>query len=169
MIVNVCHVRTNIFFHNTYVFGVLSKVSPHPVWELAADRAVRARVALLGDAVHMASPRTGAGAFTAMVDAVVLGDALRRGASLDDGLRRYNDDVVRRGRELHAKSRRAAAHFVPAGWVPVSPASLIPPSKMPPPPLDATAVAERWADEPAGDDDVPPPTAHARALDEGRR
>ena len=61
------------------------------------------------------------------------------------------------------------AHFVPAGWVPVSPASLIPPSKMPPPPLDATAVAERWADEPAGDDDVPPPTAHARALDEGRR
>ena len=38
------------------------KVSAHPVWELAADRVVSGRVLLLGDAAHMASPRTGAGA-----------------------------------------------------------------------------------------------------------
>ena len=50
------------------------KVSAHPVWELAADRVVHGRLALLGDAAHMASPRTGAGAYTAMVDAVVLED-----------------------------------------------------------------------------------------------
>jgi len=43
------------------------KVASHPVWELAADRVVKGRVLLLGDAAHMASPRTGAGAYTAMV------------------------------------------------------------------------------------------------------
>lgn len=43
------------------------KVSPHPVWELAADRVVAGRIVILGDAAHMASPRTGAGAYTAVM------------------------------------------------------------------------------------------------------
>ena len=44
------------------------KVTAHPVWELAAAQVVSKRVALLGDAAHMASPRTGAGAHTAFQD-----------------------------------------------------------------------------------------------------
>ena len=54
----------------------------HPsVWELACDPVVNRRVVLLGDAAHMSSPRTGAGAYTAMVDAVVLGQAFEKGAA----------------------------------------------------------------------------------------
>ena len=54
------------------------KVSSHPVWELAADTVVSCRIVLLGDAAYMASPRTGAGAYTAMVDALVLGQVISK-------------------------------------------------------------------------------------------
>ena len=91
------------------------KVSAHPVWELAADRVVHRRLALLGDAAHMASPRTGAGAYTAMVDAVVLGRAVAGASSLEEALSAYNADTVQRGRELYQASRRAAASFAPQG------------------------------------------------------
>jgi 2-polyprenyl-6-methoxyphenol hydroxylase-like FAD-dependent oxidoreductase len=93
----------------------LGKVSPHPVWELAAHPVTRGRIALLGDAAHMASPRTGAGAFTAMVDAVVLGLALERTSTLDEALRLYNDDTVVRGAQLFERSRAAAHRFAPEG------------------------------------------------------
>ena len=63
----------------------------------------------------MASPRTGAGAYTAMVDAVVLGRAVAGASSLDEALSAYNADTVRRGRELYQASRRAAASFAPQG------------------------------------------------------
>lgn len=36
------------------------KVTPHPIWEFAADSTVAGRVVLLGDAAHLSSPRTGA-------------------------------------------------------------------------------------------------------------
>lgn len=100
------------------------KVSAHPVWEMAADRVVHHRIALLGDAAHMASPRTGAGAYTAMVDAVVLGRAVATSASLNEALDVYNADTVRRGRELYQASRRAAASFAPAGKAILSPSQI---------------------------------------------
>ena len=100
------------------------KVSAHPVWELAADRVVHGRLALLGDAAHMASPRTGAGAYTAMVDAVVLGRALAAATSLDEALAIYDADTVRRGRELYQASRRAAGSFAPAGRPILSPSEI---------------------------------------------
>lgn len=89
------------------------KVSAHPVWELAADTVVHRRLVLLGDAAHMASPRTGAGAYTAMVDALTLGRAVASSASLAEALSAYDADTVRRGRELYQASRRAAASFAP--------------------------------------------------------
>eukprot|EP00978_Attheya_sp_CCMP212_P007819 scaffold18163_cov55-Attheya_sp.AAC.4 len=89
------------------------KVSPHAVWEMSADRVVNGRVVLLGDAAHMASPRTGAGAYTAMVDAVVLGRAFAQAADVEAALRIYNDDTVMRGKKLIASSRRAASDFAP--------------------------------------------------------
>lgn len=100
------------------------KVSAHPVWEFAADTVVNQRLILLGDAAHMASPRTGAGAYTAMVDAVTLGVALQQGNTIDEALHLYNDDTVQRGRRLWKRSRRAAAYFAPESSLPVSPAGL---------------------------------------------
>ena len=100
------------------------KVSGHPVWEFVADTVVNQRIMLLGDAAHMASPRTGAGAYTAMVDAVTLGAALQRSSTIDEALQFYNDDTVERGRRLWKRSRQAAAYFAPESSPPVSPASL---------------------------------------------
>jgi len=101
------------------------KVSPHPVWELAADRVVAGRIVLLGDAAHMASPRTGAGAYTAMCDAMVLGEALQNEQSLSGALRMYNTNTVRRGKQLYQRSREAAMSFAPRNCVPVSPLTLL--------------------------------------------
>jgi len=101
------------------------KVSAHPVWELASDRVVKGRVALLGDAAHMASPRTGAGAYTAMTDAWVLGQAMSQASSLDGALEVYNNDTVERGERLYASSRRAASYFAPEHLAPISPALLL--------------------------------------------
>jgi flavin-dependent dehydrogenase len=68
----------------------MGKVSPHPVWEVACNPVVKGRVALLGDVGHMASPHTGAGAYTAMVDAHVFGKPIQEGSSLHDALDLYN-------------------------------------------------------------------------------
>jgi 2-polyprenyl-6-methoxyphenol hydroxylase-like FAD-dependent oxidoreductase len=91
----------------------VGKVSPHAVWEFAADRVVNQRIMLLGDAAHMSSPRTGAGAYTAMVDAVVLGQAMQKGDSITDALELYNHDTVKRGKDLYRRSRQAARSFAP--------------------------------------------------------
>lgn len=101
------------------------KVSPHPVWEFAADTVVNNRVVLLGDAAHMASPRTGAGAYTAMVDAVTLGAALEHCRSVDHSLQVYNDDTVQRGLHLWQQSRRSAKYFAPLSESTISPAALL--------------------------------------------
>lgn len=99
-------------------------MSARPVWELAAGRVVRGRLVLPGDAAHMASPRTGAGAYTAMVDAVVLGRELAGGGTLGEALEGYNDDTVGRGRDLYRRSRQAANNFAPPGREVVSPADI---------------------------------------------
>jgi 2-polyprenyl-6-methoxyphenol hydroxylase-like FAD-dependent oxidoreductase len=104
------------------------KVSPHPVWEVACDPVVKGRVALLGDAAHMASPHTGAGAYTAMVDAYIFGESIQEGGSLHDALGLYNQDTVKRGHELHSSSRRVGAKFAPPGRYPVSPETLLIPA-----------------------------------------
>lgn len=101
------------------------KISPHPVWEFAADCVVRGRIVLLGDAAHMASPRTGAGAYTAMRDAEALGKVFQRGDALDTALAEYNTDGVRRAQQLLQASQRIARSFLPGGRAPVSPSSLV--------------------------------------------
>jgi 2-polyprenyl-6-methoxyphenol hydroxylase-like FAD-dependent oxidoreductase len=108
------------------------KVNPHPVWELACDQVVNCRddgtvgrIILLGDAAHTSSPRTGAGAYTAMKDAVVLGECLSGSTSLETALAMYNDDTVRRGKELFERSRQAATYFAPENAESVSPATLL--------------------------------------------
>jgi 2-polyprenyl-6-methoxyphenol hydroxylase-like FAD-dependent oxidoreductase len=89
------------------------KVSPHPVWEFVTEKVVQNRILLLGDAAHMASPRTGAGAYAAMVDAVVLETAFKQGKNIDESLKLYNKNTVDRGRELYNHSRKSASYFAP--------------------------------------------------------
>jgi 2-polyprenyl-6-methoxyphenol hydroxylase-like FAD-dependent oxidoreductase len=101
------------------------KVSPHPVWEFVAEKVVQNRILLLGDAAHMASPRTGAGAYSAMADAVVLETAFKRGESIDESIKLYNRNTVDRGRELYNRSRQSASYFAPENRKTISPKVLI--------------------------------------------
>ncbi|MFT7239519.1 MAG: 2-polyprenyl-6-methoxyphenol hydroxylase-like FAD-dependent oxidoreductase [Cyclobacteriaceae bacterium] len=101
------------------------KVSPHPVWEFVTEKVVQNRILLLGDAAHMASPRTGAGAYSAMVDAVVLEAAFKQGENIDESLKLYNKNTVDRGRELYNHSRKSASYFAPENRKIVSPKVLL--------------------------------------------
>jgi 2-polyprenyl-6-methoxyphenol hydroxylase-like FAD-dependent oxidoreductase len=101
------------------------KVSPHPVWEFVTEKVVNNRVVLLGDAAHMASPRTGAGAYSAMVDAVVLETAFKQGKNIDESLKLYNRNTADRGRELYNRSRQSASYFTPGNRKIVSPKVLV--------------------------------------------
>jgi len=97
------------------------EVQPHPQYEFAAERVHRGRVILLGDAAHMASPRTAVGAHTAILDALALREALDnnngQGSSWDDAsIDRAIEDYSRGGveRALYARSREVSQQFVPA-------------------------------------------------------
>jgi 2-polyprenyl-6-methoxyphenol hydroxylase-like FAD-dependent oxidoreductase len=86
-------------------------------------RLVRGRLVVVGDAAHVASPVTGAGARTALADALALGDALRAqdnltAAAIDAHLAAYElarlpvaralvGDGARWGASLTAERRRA--------------------------------------------------------------
>jgi 2-polyprenyl-6-methoxyphenol hydroxylase-like FAD-dependent oxidoreductase len=101
------------------------KVSAHPVWEFVTEKVVNNRVVLLGDAAHMASPRTGAGAYSAMVAAVVLETAFKQGKNIDESLKLYNRNTADRGRELYNRSRQSASYFTPGNRKIVSPKVLV--------------------------------------------
>lgn len=103
------------------------KIAPHPVWEFAADKVVNHRVLILGDAAHMASPRTGAGAYTAMADAMAFYDAMKQlpKVSIDSALALYNTSTVSRGKALYQRSRQIAQIYAPDGRIPISPSQLV--------------------------------------------
>ena len=115
--------RSTLFWRDCIAHG---KVTQHAVWEFAAERVVHERVILLGDAAHMASPRTGAGAYTSMMDALVLGAALEQANSVEEALHQYNENTVARGRQLFQSSRTAATFFAPEGRAIASPKALLP-------------------------------------------
>ena len=76
------------------------------------------RVLVVGDAAHLASPRTAAGAHTAMLDALALREALKAaGGNVDAALRAYDADAVNRAQALHARSLQVGRDFVPRGGV----------------------------------------------------
>lgn len=107
----------------------------HPQYEHAAARVVRGRLVLVGDAAHMASPRTAAGAHTAVLDALALREAFVTadeqngkeecqtvGARVEAALRRYAPLAVERAQALYSRSRQLRRQFV-RGSSPRSPAS----------------------------------------------
>ncbi len=110
------------------------KLNPHPVWEFMASKVVHGRLLLLGDSAHMASPNTGAGAHTALLDARALRYAFQqahqrapneKAKMFEDALHVYNDDTVARAAKLLRASRRVGLQYVPLGSTPRSPASLL--------------------------------------------
>jgi hypothetical protein len=73
----------------------------------------------------MARPRTGAGAYAAMVDAVVLENAFKVRENIEKTLKVYNQNTVYRGRELYNRSRKSASYFAPKNRKIVSPKVLL--------------------------------------------
>lgn len=101
------------------------KVTPHPIWEFAADPAVAGRIVLLGDAAHLSSPRTGAGAYTAMLDAAALGSAFSHATTISEALDVYNQRAVQRARTLFDTSRSAGRAFAPDRHHTISPPDVL--------------------------------------------
>ena len=95
------------------------KITQHAVWEFCADRVVNGRVVIIGDAAHMASPRTGAGAYTGLLDAHGLGVAFDRHGDVDAALAAYAVDGKRRANELHRASLNVKRQFVDPSRPPV--------------------------------------------------
>ena len=103
-------------------------ISPHPQYEFGADRVHRGRVLLLGDAAHMASPRTAVGAHTAILDALAMRQALLMASKtsgngniscdLDNVLTIYSEGGIQRAQELFARSREISRQFVPVNGTP---------------------------------------------------
>jgi len=98
--------------HITEQSGLYGAIAPHPVFEILPGKLVSGRVALVGDAAHLASPITGSGASMAMEDALVLGAALSKADSLEEALRTYASArrgpaarIVREGQSLGAAFR----------------------------------------------------------------
>ena len=67
---------------------------------------VRGNVALVGDAAHAMAPNLGRGACESLIDAVALGKAMGDAASLEAGLRRYDETRRSSSRRIVALSRR---------------------------------------------------------------
>ncbi|KAJ1431286.1 hypothetical protein B484DRAFT_395520 [Ochromonadaceae sp. CCMP2298] len=106
----------NHLYWETYIRR--GKVAAHPVWEFAPREARQGRVVLLGDALHMATPRTGAqGAQGAQ------GTQGAQGAQgLEAALEVYARQAVARSDDLHRRSRSHAGYFAPDPSTTISPA-----------------------------------------------
>jgi 2-polyprenyl-6-methoxyphenol hydroxylase-like FAD-dependent oxidoreductase len=79
----------------------------HPLYHLAAARASRGRLALLGDAAHLFSPLVGSGLRAAMLDAIALKACLAAGGDVAAALGRY--DAATRAHRFDFAARSAQA------------------------------------------------------------
>lgn len=110
------------------------KVSPIPQFEYCAPRVTAGRLVLVGDAAHMASPRTASGAHTAVLDGAALFDAFAGtlgaagagaagqppggwAALVDEALAAYGPGGLARARQLYRRSLEVSAQVMPRGWV----------------------------------------------------
>lgn len=83
------------------------------VIHVECDRWVDGRLVLLGDAAHAMAPNVGQGANSALVDAAVMLDELRRGSTLADGLAAYER---RRRKPVRLVATAAARLGLVAEW-----------------------------------------------------
>ena len=104
------------------------EITPHPQYEFGADRVHNGRILILGDAAHMASPRTAVGAHTAILDALALRQALATHPDdVDKAIQLYSESAVERAQELYARTRQISQQFLPPGGIDhvVSPSTIL--------------------------------------------
>jgi len=90
------------------------KITPQPLYEFHAEQVLSGRILMMGDAAHMASPRTAAGAHTGILDAAGLLESLslHRGADqLDQAFRHYEAGGKDRARALYLRSKEVSKPF----------------------------------------------------------
>lgn len=99
------------------------ELQPHPQYEFGNIHKVHnGRVVILGDAAHMASPRTASGAHTAVLDVFALHNAFADAqeecgndpttTDIDAVLQRYSGDGVAHAKQLYARTREVSRAFV---------------------------------------------------------
>lgn len=90
------------------------KITASPVYEFGASKSVVGRIVLMGDAAHMASPMTAAGAHVGMKDALALMRVFAGGVrDIDGALREYDRGGVKRTKDLLRTSRAVSSDLVP--------------------------------------------------------
>lgn len=107
------------------------KIAPSPVFEYAVSKTVVGRVVVVGDAAHLSTPWTAAGAHTALLDAEGLHDAFSGSAfhpgNIESALRHYDHGGVQRARRLLRQSHACSKRLIPKNGkhTTPSPASLV--------------------------------------------
>lgn len=86
-----------------------------PMYDFGADAVSAGRIIMIGDAAHMASPRTAAGAHTAVLDAVALHEAFANHKDFDAAIASYSRGGLMRAQNLHARSVHVGRQFLPHG------------------------------------------------------
>jgi 2-polyprenyl-6-methoxyphenol hydroxylase-like FAD-dependent oxidoreductase len=89
------------------------KITPQPLYEFKADRVTNGRLIMIGDAAHMASPRTAAGAHTGVLDAAgILAAFSANPSTIDDAIAAYAPGGEQRARDLYARSKEVSRSLV---------------------------------------------------------
>jgi 2-polyprenyl-6-methoxyphenol hydroxylase-like FAD-dependent oxidoreductase len=95
-------------------------LKPFPQYEFGnIDQVHKGRVVLVGDAAHMASPRTAVGAHTGILDALSLKEAMSTiqneisDDAISKALDRYSYDGVMHAQQLYARTRTVSQEHVP--------------------------------------------------------
>ncbi|KAK3269231.1 hypothetical protein CYMTET_22317 [Cymbomonas tetramitiformis] len=90
------------------------KIAPNPVFEFATSKTVAGRIVLIGDAAHLSTPWTAAGAYTAMKDAVGLRGAFYSGTvDIDRALQTYDKGGIERANSLLRQSQACSRRLIP--------------------------------------------------------
>jgi 2-polyprenyl-6-methoxyphenol hydroxylase-like FAD-dependent oxidoreductase len=85
------------------------KITPQPLFEFRADRVTNGRLLMIGDAAHMASPRTAAGAHTGVLDAAgVMAAFSANPSNIDGAIAAYAPGGEQRARDLYARSKEVS-------------------------------------------------------------
>jgi 2-polyprenyl-6-methoxyphenol hydroxylase-like FAD-dependent oxidoreductase len=93
--------------------AVKGKITPQPLFEFMADEVSAGRIVMIGDAAHMASPRTAAGAHTGILDALGLLEAFSANKhNIDDAIRAYAVGGRQRARDLYLRSKEVSRPLV---------------------------------------------------------
>jgi 2-polyprenyl-6-methoxyphenol hydroxylase-like FAD-dependent oxidoreductase len=82
-----------------------------PIFDLDSPRIVNGRVALVGDAAHVARPHVGAGVSKAALNAAWLADALAAAPDIDAGLAAYETRALAFGSAMVARARYLGAYL----------------------------------------------------------